>query len=534
MNMNRRWESETETGNLWSWKLELRDWVISAIVALPFLSLYAAHFLWRRDSTGFLDYDMAFYVAIGRSIFSHGNGILYPNPYDVHGPMIYFQWFPWLLGLGTAVLHLDPGYLFAMLGVLFAVGLCRITLALIRSRINTEGQWATLMLAFWGGGLLVFGGIIRSLLIHQAVHRGIFYYDIGDGLWFLNWGRNSIFTTEALYHILAGGLWLCVLRKRWGWAITMLLLITTTHPWTGAEMLGIVVAYLVWLFVRRSSALPPMWFILAVLTIAAGFGWYYGMYLPGFAQHKAIVTVWALTNVFNKLGFILSLLPVISLVIYRAVKRPHFIDGDDFLMICFLVSALLSIHDLFMPPVMPVHFDRGYPWMALFLLGLPALPNLIERFTRQKKWVPRIAVAAILLLVISDNAAFLQWRWRFEIDRRSDLNLTPSERKLFSWLDAKDARGVFFAQSRPLSYLSSAYTNVSPYLGHTDNTPDLNKRIDTMERFYSGDTGATIPADVNLILLHTGDKHFPLPSNEWILVYEEKDIHVFSRKKLGG
>ena len=174
MNMKRHWLSEV-IGTPRSWKLELRDWLISALVALPFVSLYAAHFFWRRDATGFLDYDMPFYVAIGRSIFAHGNGFLYANPYDIHGSIIYFHWFPWFLGVGTAVLHLDAGYLYASLGIVLAIGLARITLALVECVTGAAHGWPMLSIAFWGGGLLVIGCLFARFFYICPFIEGFYF-----------------------------------------------------------------------------------------------------------------------------------------------------------------------------------------------------------------------------------------------------------------------------------------------------------------------------------------------------------------------
>ena len=279
----------------------------------------------------------------------------------------------------------------------------------------------------------------------------------------------------------------------------MLLLIATTHPWTGAEMLAIVFVYLCWSDIRRSAMLPPWWFQISVFLIASGFGWYYGIYLPSYLSHTAILNTWNIPVVLNKLGFVLSIAPVGLLALYRFHKGPIFTHRDSFLVICFIVSSLLSIHDLWMRPVTPVHFDRGYPWMALFLLGIPVFTRIsLRKNDALMHWVKRLVAGMLVLITLSDNAAFLQWRWRFEINAMSGLNLSQPERKLFYWLDSTDTRGTLMARSRALLYLSGAYANVSPYFVNEDVTPNFIRRCDSVERVYSGDTAAIIPANVEL------------------------------------
>ena len=516
---------------------ELLDWVISGVIVLPFLWLYAAHFLSSKGGgTGFLDYDMAYYSAIGRSIFTRGNGILYPNPYDCYGPVIYFQWFPWLLGVGTVLFHLDPGYLFAALGIIAAIVLARVTLALVRTRVPVEHSWTVVALAMWGGGLLVAGGFTRAIIHHQVVSVGaISQFDLHNGLWFLNWGRNSVYTTEAVYHILVAGLWLGVLRKQWVLAATMLALIASTHPWTGAEMIAIVVVYLGWIYLRyrlRSKpaheALPPLWFPIAAVATGVLFGWYYGIFLPGFPSHEAIVREWTLPLVLDKKGFLLSIALVGMLALFRAIRGPRFSSQDSFLCICFGISSLLSLHDLWMQPIQPVHFDRGYPWMALFLFGIPALPfSPGKSVTTVRRWLLRLAVAVAIVLALSDNAAFLYWRTNSEFSKGNDLTLSAPERNLFSWLDSAGVRGGFLARNRILSYLSGTYTDLTPYLGHAYLTPNIYQRMDTVRKIYSG--APDIPREVRFVLRTDADDSLRLPKDNWTSVYNREGMDLFER-----
>ncbi len=94
---------------------ELRLWLVSLALFSPILVPYAAHFAFQlpgRQPTGFIDYDLPYYMANAREHFDAGRfHFFYSNPFDPNyaSPRIYVQ--PMTLALGAA-LHwtgLDPG-----------------------------------------------------------------------------------------------------------------------------------------------------------------------------------------------------------------------------------------------------------------------------------------------------------------------------------------------------------------------------------------------------------------------------------------
>ena len=513
-------------------KPQLRDWGISTLVAVPFLWLYVAHFLFASGhGTGFLQYDMPYYVSVGRSIFTRGNGVLSPNPFDLNGPAIYFQWFPWLLGIGTVFLHADAGYFYCALGVVFAIGLARVTLALVRACGGRSHELLLLILAFWGGGLLGIGGVLNGLLtlgwdcfrVTKASGQAIMALDSGNGFWFLNWGRNSIFTTEALYHILVGVIWLGVLRNRWLWVAVGMVLITSTHPWTGLEVLGMLLAYLGWVYVARRER-PPVWFQLSLALCGCAFFWYYGLYLNQFESHRQIVATWKFSDlVLPDLSFVLSIALVLVVVIYRFQKVISFTRSDEFLGICFLISTILCTHQHWMTPVQPIHFHRGYPWMALFLLGLPAINKWLETRSFAKRSIAQaIGGAAIILLFCSDNLVFIATRTLVLRNMAHSLTLSDPERRLVNWMDSTSSRGLFLASNLNFSYLTSAYSNVTPYLGHRYLTPNFEQHEDTMRRFYSG-SSSVLPYHLKYLLITPSDSSFVHSSLAGLCVRYDQD-----------
>ena len=85
---------------------------VPLLLSLPafFPLVYAVCFAWAKGlvPTGFIQYDLAYYVANARQHFDEGFRLTYGNPYASYGtPAIYFQ--PHILLLGILQkLGLDP------------------------------------------------------------------------------------------------------------------------------------------------------------------------------------------------------------------------------------------------------------------------------------------------------------------------------------------------------------------------------------------------------------------------------------------
>ena len=173
------------------------------------------------------------------------------------------------------------------------------------------------MAFFWGGGLLALAGIGYSLmtrgvasLTSQGAVRRIFRFDPCDGWWFLNFGRNMVLPTEALYHALFFGSVLYVLRERFLAAAILAFALSVSHPFSGAELLLILVSWsaLEVLFVR-STAVPKGFFVALVGLLGLHVG-YYLVYLTSFPEHSKLMKTWALAWELRAVNF----LPAYALV----------------------------------------------------------------------------------------------------------------------------------------------------------------------------------------------------------------------------
>ena len=476
-----------------------------AVSLIPFLAIPAAHVLSDPSTaTGFFHYELPYYVANGRAAFERGNGLFYPNPYDssADAPQIYAHWLPWLFGFATSVLGFDPGDVILLFTVAAAVLFAFATRHLINWRISDPKlQAAGFLLAMWGGGLFAIAGVAF------AGFSNALRYDPGDGMWFLNWGRNALFPTEAIYHSLVAFCWVAELRERRFAANIFLLLLATTHPWSGLELLLTINLWrgLQWLKFRDGDSLQQLIFSATVLFIFLG---YYKIWLPSFPSHAELQNVWELDWSVSWLTAGLAWLPLlIPALIHVAsrVRESDFSNPDQFLVCAFTVAAGLALHDRIIKPVQPIHFTRGYVWMPLFLLAVPTFATWWQQLVRsQPTWNGRRAIAALCVAVfVFDNFAFSLIQTRKQLSG-DGFHLTHHKRALLLELEqhAATSRSVVLTESQQLNYLLPAYANARPWLGHLFNTPRYQERDIVRKHVFGRDvvTPVAIPEDVEVVV----------------------------------
>src|SRR5262249_51552849 len=132
----------------------------------------------------------------------------------------------------------------------------------------------------WGGGLLVLTGLGYSLATKgTATIQDLLAFDPFNGYWFLSFGRNLVFPTEAFYHLLFFACILCVLRRRLRAATGLAFLTSLSHPWTGIELLLILTAWagLEVFFLRKREL--PRWFFGALVGLVGFHLSYYLFYM---------------------------------------------------------------------------------------------------------------------------------------------------------------------------------------------------------------------------------------------------------------
>ncbi len=493
------------------------------IVVLPFLAIPGAHLVSNPETaTGFFHYELPYYVANGRAALERGNGLLYPNPFDpsADAPAIYAHWLPEMLGVFTSALGVDPGTLIVWMAVAAAILLTLMTQRLLQGCLP-EGflhqTWA-LFAAMWGGGsLVVVGGLVS--LFSAETQFDVLCLDPGHGMWFLNWGRNSLFPTEAIYHALCAGCWLAEIRQRRFTANTFLLLLATTHPWSGLELLltinlwrGIQVA------IRRDrNRVLHFGFAVGVLVLFLS---YYKIWLPSFEQHAELQSVWELDW---SLAWS-SAIPAWGIVAVAAGWRLWTRPDDlrtvtvQFLLCALTVAVGLSLHDRIIKPVQPLHFTRGYVWMPLFLLGAPVLLTSVYQLWHRSFGMKAVAVG-LALLFVADNLSFAIIQCGRQYRQEDGFHLDLHDRALLADLHERYPSLTVLTDSETVNYLLPAYANLRPWLGHQFNTPEFVQRKAVMQECFPAGTVAPerIPSDVTLLVINRSRNGQSLAlSEQWL------------------
>jgi hypothetical protein len=480
---------------------ELRLWLLSLALAAPAFLPYASHFAAPpagRIPTGFIAYDMPYYMANAREHFDEGHfRLLYSNPFDprYESPTIYFQ--PMTLALGAAYhgTGAPPGVLFVLFELLAAWVCARVALSLYFQIVGL-GDWPRrvgLLAFFWGGGALTITAIVYSLLTHGTIER-IFRFDPSNGWWFLNFGRNLVLPTEALYHAIFFGSVLCILRQRFILAAVLAFLLSASHPFSGVELLLILFAWsALELFFVKSRAVPQGFFVAIVSLLALHVG-YYLVYLSSIPEHTKLMKAWAIAWELDAVNFVpaYALVGVLAFWSFRRLdiakqffSRPH----HRLFLTWFIVAFALANHEFAIRPIQPLHFTRGYIWTPLFFMGVMPLVGLFGAIQRLRGIVFRnVAAGAVLAALLLDNAAWLAQYPLKALAGRPDagITITHAQLDLFRWLCRDENRGaLLLTGDRDLGYLASVYTPLRSWIGHIFNTPDGPKHEAEIQAFLA-------------------------------------------------
>lgn len=527
--------------------------LLVVIAIIPFQLLHLGPAL-RDDgaATGFILYDMPYYVANGREIFERGNGLTYPNPYDPtdESPAIYFHWLLWIFGFCTVKLGIDPGALFAAAGVIGSLLMAGMTWLLIKSILPDERWRKTLfLLTMWGGGVLCAAKLLMNVCTGQLPWNELLAFDTHLGFWAFSWGRNSIYPTEAIYHFLAIAAWYFAFHRRYWRSILLAGLLAATHPWSGLEVLGTFTAFLgLRALVRHTQ---PAWRVAvsATLMLCAFFA-YNLWFLNLHESHRAVYDIWHINWSLEPLTLVFAYLPIgyfafraISAHLTRTVQIED--SGDDrttdgapslltewqsFLLTCFACAFILATHDRFVAHAkQPLHFTRGFVWMPLCLLALPYLQRWMSA---RPRWNARPTLAATLLLLVAcfDNTVFLSNTIQsFAVGNWDVQTMRTTQREVLDWLDQQRLQGVLASSDELVGYLSATYTSVNPFAGHKFNTPDHANRKARMERWLSGKQDAQLEQQIDYVLVKQVEFDREDFGSSWAKAYEN-DEYVFLAK----
>ncbi len=444
-----------------------------------------------KVATGFIQPDNPYYVASGREHFDQGFQLTYGNPYAGYNtPAIYFQ--PQILLLGCLVrLGLDPG---VAINVFWIAALFLTVWVGARLWVEVAG-WGTtakklgLLCFFWGGGVLSLAGVAVSFFIGHLGYRSPLVFDPENGWWLLNFGRNLVKPLETYYHGLYLLCILLLIRKQFGKALAVAALLSISHPFTGLELALVLVVFSAAELMLRSDAARPGFLAgcLAILLLHLG---YYLLFLNRFEDHRVLQSQWdALEWLYFPWTYVPALYTVAVFVFIRfsrwSALRDAFRDPRTRLFaLWFLVVFALSQHNLVMNSHQPIHFAHGYDWIALFLLGWPAMQVVINRLLAIRMPAVRTAAVALFLaLILSDN---LFWfASYFTPAQHYAIVLTPDQKAVLNCLDQKAAPpDMVVSEDGTVGYLVSTYTRVRSWYGHQFDTPHAQQHWSDVEAAF--------------------------------------------------
>ena len=520
--------------------------LLSLVLFSPALLPYAAHFAFPipgRLPTGFVDYDLPYYMANAREHYDAGEfHFFYSNPFDPNydSARIYVQ--PMTLVLST-VMHftgLAPNVVYLLFELLAGWACARVAVALYSEVVGMDG-WARrlgLLVFFWGGGLIVVSGIAYSLLRWRTVDK-LFVLDPFGGWWCLNFGRNMVYATEALYHTFFFGCILSVLRGRFGIAAILAFMLSWSHPYSGVELLVILVSWSAFeLFFMQRRVVPRGFLVVLLALLALHLGYYMG-YLPRFAEHRELMHTLALPWLLQAVHFVpaYALVGALAFWSFRRLDLagPFFANPRNRLfLVWFCVAFALANHEFAIDAMQPLHFTRGYIWTPLFLMGVTALVGLFTTLrARGGKIFGTMAIAAVVAVLLLDNACWLgsftwqsargrpDWFWR----------VTSDQLALFDWMSQPENAGAMVITSDPhdVGFLTSTYTPLRAWNGHVQHTPEYRTRRREVEAFLG--EGRLVDAWRGHDLLVTLDHGVPEPP--WLAsagakkAYENPSFHVY-------
>ena len=149
------------------------------------------------------------------------------------------------------------------------------------------------------------------------------------------------------------------------------------------------------------------------------------------------------------------------------------------LLTWFVVAFALANHEFAVRPVQPLYFARGYIWTPLFFMGATPLVGLLAGMRRLGGLaIGTAAISLVMGMLLLDNAV---WLAQFPIKARaghpdSGITVSTAQLDLYRWFCRDENDGaVVLTDNQELGYLTSVYSPLRSWIGHTYNTPDFEK-----------------------------------------------------------
>lgn len=527
---------------------KLNPWLLSLLLLVPVISLYTFHYvngilIENKIPTGFIHYDLPYYMANAREHFDSGKfSLMYGNPFSPlnETPRIYFQPMTLILGLAWFFSGLDPGLVLVMFGYLAAFLCIRVSIQLYRHLfgLNDSSHFLGLVCFVWGGGLMAVSGGLYGAITGNGLSE-LFKFDPYYGWWFLNYGRNLIYPTEALYHLIVFACVLLLFRRQFYMAFAMMIILSISHPFTGLQFIIII---LFWSFMERfcfKSEYASMGLFMLMVALLFFHLWYYLIYMPFSEEHASLMSQWAMEWLLHAENLFFAYLPVFVLVGWRMrnvslAREIISLPKNRLLFVWFIVSLALSNHDLVLESHQPLHFTRGYIWIPLFLLGAPTLISLFKQIKlnstlRFRKYL----IVFVFLFMVSDNIAW----FTFQLFNPKGFYLSSDSKEVFALLNTgcrSKTPSILISNYPPFAYLAMVYTPMRSWYSHWKCTPFAQNRLHEIALYFKYGYEPEEWAHCRLIVvLWAGSKDFnigaPFSSRSPPEVFANSSFRVFIR-----
>jgi hypothetical protein len=224
----------------------------------------------------------------------------------------------------------------------------------------------------------------------------------------------------------------------------------------------------------------PSSFILVIGILIVFHVAYYLVFLNSFPEHRQLVEQWTIAWLLQAENFIPAYLLAVAIAIWPvrrfALAKEFFrVPHNRLLAVWALVAFVLANHEFAIRPIQPIHFDRGYIWTPLFLMGATSLVLLFKTcWYRLPRVVGVLCLGALIFLFLSDNAA---WLASFAIRKDQGFRLTTDEVELLGWFNSRENEGtVVLCQDPDLGYMATVYSPLRAWASHWGNTPARRQR----------------------------------------------------------
>lgn len=512
--------------------------VTSLLLAAPLFLFLLRHYAIHSPGlcpTGFTQSDNVVYISNARQHLEQTSfGLTYSNPYSytANSPSIYSQPINFLFCL-LLLGDMDPGLVISVIGLLFAILCIYVMLSLINSLYpNLEKRTIIYILSVWGGGVTALMGLAGNYLFSNGSYAGleaIHRYDPGEGWWGLNLSRPLFLPMEAFYHFLFITCIFFILKHKWVTSLFLTIILYWSHPFTGIEFAGIILA---WLFVEKvlvKNSSVPWTFVATFILIVLMHLYYYLFFLNSYPEHKKLFQQFSINWSYDFKSFVPGYLLVVLLALVTFCKDKLsgvFKTAHQRLFLCWaIVAFLFSKHDWFIPPIQPLHFTRGYIWWGLFLFSIPALQYLQKRFSG------KLVTLLFVILFLSDNILWYTSIMLQKHNKENESYVSMQTRQVFDWLqDNTTPNDLLISNEELVSYMASAYASTYSWFGHNYNTPFYRDKKEKAVLFFEKGVMQPEWKGRRLLVLLKKSKAGPSIAQKFSVyrLFENQDYEIFA------